>query len=202
MSPARVDNLDLMAPPVVKTIGQRSLIVGLIFGVISVIGAFVRTGRVLPRLPAQLYGVAGGVSGIDGDSNASPSHQGRLGHDHPADSGSGDADASAAGAAVHSNLFRTAQALHLGAAPGFDSRPASSGALAADYPDLSFSEWIRDSGRDLLRHLGRTGILPDQMVGGAGSARPRATIALVSRRSVGRGSSSMDSPLHSRPSTG
>ena len=40
MSAARVDNLDLMAPPVGKTIGKRSLIVGLIFAVIAVMGGF------------------------------------------------------------------------------------------------------------------------------------------------------------------
>ncbi len=42
MSTARVDNLDLMAPPVVKTIQRRSLVVGLIFAVIAVVGAFAR----------------------------------------------------------------------------------------------------------------------------------------------------------------
>ena len=31
MSPAPMSNLDLMAPPVVKTIQQRSLMVGLVF---------------------------------------------------------------------------------------------------------------------------------------------------------------------------
>jgi len=41
MSPARV-NLDLTAPPVVKTIQQRSLLVGLIFAVISLALAFLR----------------------------------------------------------------------------------------------------------------------------------------------------------------
>ena len=42
MTTARVDNLDLMAPPVVKTIQRRSLVVGLIFTAISVAGAFTR----------------------------------------------------------------------------------------------------------------------------------------------------------------
>src|SRR5712692_10297269 len=42
MSTARVDNLDLRAPPVVKTIQRRSLAVGLIFAVIAVAGAFAR----------------------------------------------------------------------------------------------------------------------------------------------------------------
>src|ERR1700689_4133705 len=42
MSAAHVNNLDLMAPPVVKTIQSRSLIVGVIFAVISVILAFLR----------------------------------------------------------------------------------------------------------------------------------------------------------------
>src|SRR5271155_6117076 len=42
MSAARANNLDLMAPPVVKTIQSRSLIVGVIFAVISVILAFLR----------------------------------------------------------------------------------------------------------------------------------------------------------------
>jgi len=40
MTAARPDNLDLMAPPIVKTIQQRSLIIGLIFALISAIGAF------------------------------------------------------------------------------------------------------------------------------------------------------------------
>jgi hypothetical protein len=42
MSTARVNELDLMAPPVVKTIERRSLVVGLGFGLISAVGAFVR----------------------------------------------------------------------------------------------------------------------------------------------------------------
>jgi len=42
MSTARMHNLDLMAPPVVKTIQRRSLVVGLIFAAISVAGAFTR----------------------------------------------------------------------------------------------------------------------------------------------------------------
>src|ERR1700680_3935983 len=41
MSTASAHNLDLMAPPVVKTIQQRSLLVGLIFGVIAVAGAWI-----------------------------------------------------------------------------------------------------------------------------------------------------------------
>ena len=35
MTAARPDNLDLMAPPIVKTIQQRSLIIGVIFAVAS-----------------------------------------------------------------------------------------------------------------------------------------------------------------------
>ena len=42
MSAAHANNLDLMAPPVVKTIQQRSLVIGLIFAVISLVFAFVR----------------------------------------------------------------------------------------------------------------------------------------------------------------
>jgi hypothetical protein len=42
MSPASMQNLDLMAPPVVKTIQQRSLIVGLVFSVIAAVGAWLR----------------------------------------------------------------------------------------------------------------------------------------------------------------
>src|SRR5436190_21804553 len=42
MTAGRLDNLDLMAPPIVKTIQQRSFIIGVIFAVISVIGAFLR----------------------------------------------------------------------------------------------------------------------------------------------------------------
>ena len=34
MSPATTHSLDLMAPPVVKTIQQRSLLVGLVFGIL------------------------------------------------------------------------------------------------------------------------------------------------------------------------
>src|SRR2546429_6014482 len=42
MTAARLDNVDLMAPPIVKTIQQRSLMIGVIFTVISAIGAFLR----------------------------------------------------------------------------------------------------------------------------------------------------------------
>ena len=42
MSPASMQNLDLMAPPVVKTIQQRSLLVGLVFGVIAAVGAWLQ----------------------------------------------------------------------------------------------------------------------------------------------------------------
>ena len=42
MSTAPMHNLDLMAPPVVKTIQQRSLIVGLVFGAIAALGAWLR----------------------------------------------------------------------------------------------------------------------------------------------------------------
>ena len=42
MSAAAVKQLDLTAPPIVKTIGQRSLIVGVVFGLIALILAFLR----------------------------------------------------------------------------------------------------------------------------------------------------------------
>src|SRR3984893_8050583 len=42
MSSAAVKQLDLTAPPIVKTIGQRSLIVGVVFGLIALILAFLR----------------------------------------------------------------------------------------------------------------------------------------------------------------
>jgi len=42
MTPATTNHLDLMPPPVVKTIARRSLIVGVVFGVVAIIGAFIR----------------------------------------------------------------------------------------------------------------------------------------------------------------
>jgi len=42
MSTVPAHNLDLMAPPVVKTIQQRSLLVGVVFGIIAVLGAWLR----------------------------------------------------------------------------------------------------------------------------------------------------------------
>jgi len=42
MSPPSMQNLHLMTPPVVKTIQQRSLIVGLVFSVIAALGAWLR----------------------------------------------------------------------------------------------------------------------------------------------------------------
>jgi hypothetical protein len=42
MTPATANHLDLMPPPVVKTIARRSLIVGVVFGVVAIIGAFMR----------------------------------------------------------------------------------------------------------------------------------------------------------------
>jgi hypothetical protein len=42
MTAATANHLDLMPPPVVKTIARRSLIVGVVFGVVAIIGAFMR----------------------------------------------------------------------------------------------------------------------------------------------------------------
>jgi hypothetical protein len=42
MTPATTNHLDLMPPPVVKTIARRSLIVGVVFGVVAIIGAVIR----------------------------------------------------------------------------------------------------------------------------------------------------------------
>lgn len=42
MTPATANHLDLRPPPVVKTIAWRSLIVGVVFGVVAIIGAFMR----------------------------------------------------------------------------------------------------------------------------------------------------------------
>ena len=42
MTPATANHLDLRPPPVVKTIAWRSLVVGLVFGVVAIIGAFMR----------------------------------------------------------------------------------------------------------------------------------------------------------------
>ena len=42
MTPATTNPLDLMPPPVVKTSARRSLIVGVVFGVVAIIGAFMR----------------------------------------------------------------------------------------------------------------------------------------------------------------
>jgi hypothetical protein len=45
MSSVPMRNIDLMTPPVVKTIQQRSLIIGLVFGVIAALGAWLRPGE-------------------------------------------------------------------------------------------------------------------------------------------------------------
>ena len=42
MTPATANHLDLTPPPVVKTIARRSLMVGVVFGVVAIIGAFLR----------------------------------------------------------------------------------------------------------------------------------------------------------------
>ncbi len=42
MTAAPVKQLDLTPPPVVKTIAQRSLIVGVVFGIVAVVLAFIR----------------------------------------------------------------------------------------------------------------------------------------------------------------
>jgi len=42
MTPATANHLDLMPPPVVNTIARRSLIVGVVFGVVAIVGAFMR----------------------------------------------------------------------------------------------------------------------------------------------------------------
>jgi hypothetical protein len=45
MSTARMNNLDMMAPPVIKTIQNRSLIVGVAFSVLAAIGAFTQPDK-------------------------------------------------------------------------------------------------------------------------------------------------------------
>ena len=40
MTTAPLSKFDLMAPPVVKTIQQRSLIIGVVFAVIAAVGAW------------------------------------------------------------------------------------------------------------------------------------------------------------------
>ena len=42
MSAARVNQLDTVAPPIAKTIQSRSLVIGLIFAVVAIAGAFLR----------------------------------------------------------------------------------------------------------------------------------------------------------------
>ena len=41
MNPARVDNFDLVAPPIAQTVQQRSLVVGAIFGLVAAVFAFI-----------------------------------------------------------------------------------------------------------------------------------------------------------------
>ncbi|MDP9162020.1 MAG: hypothetical protein M3O09_17570 [Acidobacteriota bacterium] len=41
MKPARVDNFDLVAPPVAQTVQQRALVVGVIFGLVAAVFAFI-----------------------------------------------------------------------------------------------------------------------------------------------------------------
>src|SRR5207245_11447721 len=48
MSGPRVNNADLMAPPVVQTIQQRSLVVGVVFAVMSIIRVLIRPGEFFP----------------------------------------------------------------------------------------------------------------------------------------------------------
>ena len=48
MSGPRVNNADLLAPPVVQTIQQRSLVVGVVFAVMSIIGLLIRPGEFFP----------------------------------------------------------------------------------------------------------------------------------------------------------
>ena len=91
MSPASRHNLDLMTPPVVKTIQQRSLIVGLV------------------------YGMAGSDFGINGDSHAAALDQGRMGHGDSQNPGRGHALFTADGAAFRAALVRASQTLPLGA---------------------------------------------------------------------------------------
>jgi len=42
MTPSAANHLDLTPPPVVKTIARRSLMIGVVFGVLAIIGAFMR----------------------------------------------------------------------------------------------------------------------------------------------------------------
>ena len=76
-----------------KTIAQRSLIVGVVFGVIAVILAFTQPRAVLSRLPARLHVLAGRGPRLDGHPHDPPPHRRRLGHGHPPHPGRGHAHA-------------------------------------------------------------------------------------------------------------
>ena len=102
MSTVPMSNLDLMTPPVVKTIQQRSLLIGLVFGVIAAVGAWLQPDQFFRAYLHGLHGMAGRDSGIDGDSHASPSDQGRMGNGDPQNSGSGHALRAADGGACSS----------------------------------------------------------------------------------------------------
>src|SRR2546428_1184581 len=63
MTAARLDNLDLMAPPIVKTIQQRSLIIGVTFDEITRIGTFDRPEEFLQRYLNACMGCLGVARG-------------------------------------------------------------------------------------------------------------------------------------------
>ena len=59
MSAVPMSKLDLMTPPVVKTIQQRSLLVGLVFGVIAAVGAWLLPGFCGSPSPMRLWSDGG-----------------------------------------------------------------------------------------------------------------------------------------------
>ena len=119
MSAAHANNLDLMAPPVVKTIQKRSLVFGLIFAVISCVLAFLRPDEFFRAYLLGYMAWLGRDAWIHGDSHDPASHRRRVGHGDPPDSGRGHALLAPDGRSVCSNPVWTSETVRLGAASGF-----------------------------------------------------------------------------------
>ncbi len=168
MSAVPMSKLDLMTPPVVKTIQQRSLLVGLVFGVIAAVGAWLQPDQFfrayLMAFMAWL-GVTLGSMAI-------------LMLRHLTKGAWGMVIRRILGAAMRCVPLMVAlfipllfgiRRLYIWARPldGIADKHLREH-LQEITQELSLGEWIYHPGRDLFRHLVGAVFLPDQVVGGAG----------------------------------
>ena len=187
MSAVPMRKLDLMTPPVVKTIQQRSLLIGLVFGAIAAVGAWLQPDQFFRAYLMAFMAWLGVTLGSMAILMLRHLTKGAWGMVIRRILGAAMRCVPLMAALFIPLLFGIRR-LYIWARPLDAHRgQASARTPAGTHAKLSLSEWIYHPRRDLLRHLVGAFVLSDQVVGGAGPPAHARQQRDASRRSAGRG---------------